>query len=160
MRTLTLRRPLSVLILAIGGCLMSPALAGAQSADTTALTSLSGVYTPEQVTKGKDIAAAACLSCHKPAEHSGQRFWDTLVNRSVWDFFSYLKKDMPQDNPGSLGDEDYAAVVSYIFSLNSMPSGAKPLPTDSVSLSKIKVVAPAPSAPTSTTRTTSKGPGK
>jgi mono/diheme cytochrome c family protein len=160
MRTLTLCRPLSAVVLAGGLMIGVPATARAQAADTTVLTSLTGVYTPEQATKGKDIAAAACLSCHKPAEHTGPRFWDTLVNRSIWDFFSYLKKDMPQDNPGSLGDEDYAAVVSYIFSLNSMPAGTKPLPTDSVSLSKIKVVAPAPSAPPSTTRTTSKGPGK
>jgi mono/diheme cytochrome c family protein len=157
MRTETLRRPLSAFLLAVGGYLMAPAVARAQSSDTTSITSLSGVYTTEQATKGKDIHAAACLSCHKPAEHSGQRFWDTLVGRSIWDFFSYVKKDMPQDNPGSLGDEDYSAVVSYIFSLNTMPAGAKPLPTDSASLSKIKVVAPAPSAPTSTT---SKGPGK
>lgn len=154
---MTLCRPMSAFLLTVGGYLLVPAPAGAQSSDTTALTSLSGVYTAEQVAKGKDIAAAACASCHKPAEHSGPKFWDTLVNRSIWDFFSYLKKDMPQDNPGSLGDEDYASVVSYIFSLNAMPAGDKPLPTDSISLSKIKVVAPVPPPPTSTT---GKGPAK
>lgn len=160
MRTETFCRPLSAVILAGGLFFGAPAAARAQAADSTALTSLAGVYTAEQVAKGKDIHAAACLSCHKTVEHTGPRFWDTLVNRSIWEFFSYLKKEMPQDNPGSLGDEDYASVVSYIFSLNAMPAGAKPLPTDSVSLSRIKVVAPAPSPPTSTSSTTSKGPGK
>jgi mono/diheme cytochrome c family protein len=117
--------------------------ARAQSPDTSAVTSLSGIYTAEQATKGQDIYSAACLSCHKPVEFSGERFWKTLIGRPLYEFFKYVKTDMPGDNPGSLGDEDYANVISYIFTLNSMPAGQKAMPTDSATLSKIMVVAPA-----------------
>jgi mono/diheme cytochrome c family protein len=158
MRSPLIRRSLSAALLAGGLTFSLPAAARAQAADTTALTTLSGVYTAEQATKGKDVFAAACTSCHKTMEFTGPKFWDTVVSRPLWDFFSYLKKEMPQDNPGSLGDSDYATVMSYIFSLNSMPAGSRTLPTDSLSLAKIRPVAPAPSA--APTSTTSKGSRK
>jgi mono/diheme cytochrome c family protein len=131
--------------------------ARAQGTDTTAVTSLSGVYTTEQATKGQDIFSAACLSCHKPVEFAGEKFWKTLTGRPLFEFFKYVKTDMPQDNPGSLGDEDYANVISYIFTLNSMPAGQKAMPTDSATLSKIKVVAPAPPGSAVPTRFSSTG---
>jgi mono/diheme cytochrome c family protein len=123
----------------------------AQAADSS-ITSLAGVYTAEQAAKGKETYGAACLSCHKPIEFTGEKFWNTVVGRPLFDFFKYVKSEMPQDNPGSLGDEDYASVISYIFTLNSMPAGQKAMPTDSASLSKIKVVAPAPSGSSVPTR--------
>jgi mono/diheme cytochrome c family protein len=135
-------------------CAAAPVLAHAQAPDTTALTSLSGIYTAEQAKKGENVYGAACLSCHKTVEFTGERFWNTLVNRPLWDFFKYLKSDMPQDNPGSLGDEDYTNVISYIFTLNAMPAGQRTLPADSATLAKIKVVPPTPAGPRTSTRYT------
>lgn len=142
MQTLSIRRLTSAVVLA-GGLFFGPR-AQAQGTDSTSLTTLSGVYTADQAKKGAEVHGAACLSCHKTVEHTGPKFWETLVGKPIWDFFAYVKKEMPQDNPGSLGDSDYAAVVAYIFSLNAVPTGQTPMPSDSVSLMKIKVVAPAP----------------
>ena len=38
---------------------------------------------------------------------------------------------MPNDDPGKLPREDYASIVAYLFKVNKMPSGRKPLPSDS-----------------------------
>ena len=155
MRTSTIRRLTSGLMAAAG--LMAVPAVGTAQGDTTALTSRSGVYTTEQAAKGKDVHGAACLSCHKAAEFMGEKFWSTLVDRPLLEFFKYIKSDMPQDNPGSLSDDDYVNVIAYIFSLNTMPAGQKPLASDTTTLAKIKVVSPAPSAPIAPT---SKGRGK
>ncbi|HYW51392.1 MAG TPA: hypothetical protein VE861_12345, partial [Gemmatimonadaceae bacterium] len=40
----------------------------------TARTSMDGVYTVAQATRGKDIFAAYCRSCHTPTVHSGPPF--------------------------------------------------------------------------------------
>ncbi len=129
----------------LAGALLLAPRAGAQSSDTTAVLTSVGVYTAEQAAKGKDVHGAACLSCHKPIETAGEKFWNTIVGRPVAEFFGYLRSQMPQDNPGSLSGEDYAAVIAYIFSLNAVPAGETPLPGDSVALAKIKV-APLPPA--------------
>ena len=74
-----------------------------------------------------------------------------MVGRPLAELFSYLKSNMPQDNPGSLADDDYASVVAFILQLNAMPAGEKSLPGDSLALAKIRA------APLDSTR---KGPGK
>ena len=50
---------------------------------------------------------------------------------------------MPEDEPGSLSPEDYAAVLAYIFSVYGLPSGETDLPTDRESLETITIVRPA-----------------
>lgn len=142
------RRPIAAALLA---CALLPGSARSQSSDSATVTTLSKVYSAEQAARGKELHELACLSCHKPAEHAGSKFWDTLVGKPVSDFFAYVRRDMPQDNPGSLSDEQYAAVIAYLFSLNGMPAGDTPLPGDSASLAKIRVVPP---------DTTRKGPGQ
>ncbi len=128
----------------VGALLLAPT-AGAQAGDTTAISTAVGVYTAAQATRGQEIHGASCLSCHKPIESVGEKFWNTIVGRPVAEFFGYLRSQMPQDNPGSLSGEDYAAVIAYIFSLNDLPLGETPLSADSVALSKI-TVAPLPPA--------------
>jgi len=137
--------------IALAVCLMAvpEADARAQSADT--LTTLSKIFTDVQASKGKEAFQTTCLSCHKPVELAGDKFWSGLVGRPLGEFFGYIRSSMPQDNPGSLADDDYAAVTAYILQLNTMPAGERPLPGDSAALAKIRVVRP---------DTTRKGPGK
>ena len=126
--------------------LVAPAALRAQSSDSS-LTTLSKVYTAAQATKGRDVHGAACLSCHKPAEQIGANFWGDRVGKPLSEFFTYLRSSMPQDNPSSLSDDDYAAVIAYILQLNQMPPGDKPLPGDSAALAKIRVALPTPPGP-------------
>jgi hypothetical protein len=123
---------------------------GAQGSPDTTLTTRSGIFTAEQAAKGKEIHGAACLSCHKPVEHTG-KFWSDKVNTSLGALFGYIKSEMPQDNPGSLAADDYANILAFILQLNAMPAGEKPLPGDSTALARIRVVPP---------DTTRKGPGQ
>lgn len=128
----------------------------ADSAKTDSLTTLSKVYSALQAAKGKDTYAAMCLSCHKPAEFSGEKFWSLYVGKPLAEMFSYIKREMPQDNPATLSDEEYASVTAYILQLNSMPPGELPLPGDSTALAKIRVVPPG--TPPGTPDTSRKGP--
>lgn len=111
---------------------------------------MSRVFQAAQAEKGKDVYALACLSCHKPVEHSG-KFWETVVGRTLGEFFTYIRREMPQDNPASLSDDDYVNVTAYMLQLNAMPSGDRPLTADTTVLAKIRIV------PLDTSR---KGPGR
>jgi hypothetical protein len=46
---------------------------------------------------------------------------------------------MPKNDPGSLSEQEYVDVMSYMLRLNGMPVGFDELPTDSVALTKIKI---------------------
>jgi hypothetical protein len=47
---------------------------------------------------------------------------------------------MPQDNPGGLWGEEYAAILAYILEENDFPAGAEAL--DRGALADIRVIAP------------------
>jgi mono/diheme cytochrome c family protein len=122
--------------------------AGAAS-DTAERTTAMGVYSADQAARGKDIYLTNCVSCHTPADHTGGGFWTDLLGKKVDEFFKYLRENMPQDNPGAISDDDYAAVVAYTLQLNGQPAGDKPLPADTTQLHRIRIT------PQDTTR---KGP--
>jgi cytochrome c5 len=125
-----------------------PALALAQDSTTktapstvapTGLTTLTGVYTDQQASRGEAIYRNTCLACHDDSDHTGATFkqnWDT---RTAFDLFEIIRTTMPNDNPGKLPRDDYAAIVAYLFKQNKMPSGKKALPTDSAGLKQIVI---------------------
>ena len=126
---------------------LSPHRAVAQATDsskTTALTTLSGVFTTAQAVSGRSLYRASCESCHTLTEFTGSTFWNEWVGKPLSDLFGYIRSTMPKDNPSSLSDDDYVNATAFILQMNQMPPGDKALPPDSTTLSKIKVVPPDP----------------
>ena len=142
MKSRHFRAPVWTLVLT--ACILSllPGTLLAQGSDSTAgasRTTLSRVYADTQAAKGRQTFLLTCASCHRTADFAGEKFWSALVGKTVGDFFGYLRSSMPQDNPGSLSDDDYANVTAYILQLNTMPAGERPLPADTTALAKIRV---------------------
>ena len=50
---------------------------------------------------------------------------------------------MPENNPGSLTDQEYVDVIAYMLSFNGMPAGDDELPPDPQSLARA-VIQPQP----------------
>jgi hypothetical protein len=131
-------------LLAIMALLAVPAPSSAQDtgskpATSSALTTLAGVYTEQQASKGESIYTGLCLYCHDEWDHTGPAFkqnWDT---RTAFDLFETIRTTMPNDDPGRLPREDYASIVAYLFKVNKMPSGRKPLPSDMAGLKQIVI---------------------
>ncbi len=121
---------------------------GSASTTGTAADSLTpasaGVFTLEQATRGRDIYATNCVSCHTPADHTGGDFWAGLVGKPLSSFFKFVRENMPEDNPGAISDDDYASVVAYILQLNGLSPGSSALVPDASRLSKIRITQPDP----------------
>jgi hypothetical protein len=45
---------------------------------------------------------------------------------------------MPQDRPGSLSAEEYAAIVAYLLQLNGRAAGDRELPADEALLGRMR----------------------
>jgi hypothetical protein len=72
------------------------------------------------------------------------RAWD---GRTAFDIFELIRTTMPIDNPGRLSREQYADVVAYLFKLNRLPAGERPLPSDDDGLKQVRIDAKAIPAP-------------
>ncbi|HEY3933246.1 MAG TPA: cytochrome c [Gemmatimonadales bacterium] len=98
-----------------------------------------GMYTVAQGVRGGNVYQAQCTRCHLEADHTGGDFrtaWQGLTVRSLFD---YLRSTMPDDDPGTLSEQDYLDVTAYLLKLNGMPAGGTALTADSVVLKKLVI---------------------
>lgn len=115
-----------------------PAMPGV---DTSGMkTTLSRVITADQASKGRQVYLLVCVSCHSPGDHTGGGFWRDLLGQTVAQFFSYVRNNMPEDDVGSITEDDYVNVVAYMLALNAVPLGNVPLPRDSTLQARIRIV--------------------
>ncbi len=105
----------------------------------TIRTTMDGVYTASQATKGADVFAAYCRSCHTPTVHTGAPFRAKWFGRPLDELFGYLRREMPKNEPGSMSDDEYALALAYLLRMNGMPAGAESLAADSAALHRIRL---------------------
>ncbi len=109
-----------------------------------------GVFTEAQAQRGQAVYAGSCGSCHGRrlngapddpdmrstpplARASFLREWE---GRSVATLFEYMRATMPENNPASLTDEEYADVIAYMLSVGGMPAGDDGIRPDPQSLAR------------------------
>jgi mono/diheme cytochrome c family protein len=102
-------------------------------------TTNSGVYTAAQAERGKKLFEAKCTACHDTARFTGDAFldaWDGKPLKGVWDIASGT---MPEDNPGSLQQQEYGDILAYFLSLNAFPTGDAELEGNATAMAAIKI---------------------
>ena len=105
---------------AFGGPTVAMATVGEQA---PAKTTNSGVYTEAQAARGKKVFEAKCTTCHDTARFTGETFIDPWAGKPLKDVWDIASGTMPEDNPGSLPQQDYADILAYFLHLNAFPTG-------------------------------------
>ena len=95
-------------------------------------------FTAEQATRGQRVFTTICSTCHGRNEFTGPIFALTWRAEPVGSLFEHISTAMPQDRPGSLAPEEYAAVLAYILQLNGVTAGDRELPADAGLLSGVR----------------------
>ncbi|HYR91834.1 MAG TPA: cytochrome c [Terriglobia bacterium] len=103
-------------------------VAGAQTAPAKNNTLWDGLYSDDQASRGNAVFNATCANCHTlDAEGnrplSGKKFWDSYTQKTVGDLFTFIQKNMPNGNPGSLSEKTYADLVALVLKSNGIPAG-------------------------------------
>ena len=106
-----------------GGAAAAPAPSAPAGAGTVS-------YTAAQAQRGQQVFSTICSACHALSEFRGQLFQTTWRSRPLGDFYQFISTAMPQDNPGGLRPEQYAAVVAHVLQLNGVPPGTSEIPAD------------------------------
>jgi mono/diheme cytochrome c family protein len=110
-------------------------ISGASAAGT-------GDYTSAQSSKGQKVFNQSCSSCHGSNLQGqagpalvGPAFAKSLQfsKMSASQLYSFISKQMPASDPGSLSKDQYLQVLAYILSKNGYPSGQTPLSKDTLS---------------------------
>ena len=108
----------------------------AQSTDSSRKTVWEGVYTDAQAARGQSQYAAHCLNCHKDdlsgynSVLQGNRFMEKYREASLHMLFDKTKTTMPRGAAGTLSDQAYVDIVSYLLKVNQFPAGSEELTTE------------------------------
>jgi quinoprotein glucose dehydrogenase len=123
---------------------------GQTGADHT--TVWSGVYTKAQAARGKDLYTKTCAPCHgenlggklisdssSPPPLRGERFVANWADLTLHDLHTRLRTTMPPDTPGSLKNDEYTDILTFLLEQNGYPAGNDPLPSDTDRLKAIVI---------------------
>ena len=127
-----MKRPIA-LILFTSACLCS----------VTGAAQGAGLYTTSQAQQGASIYARQCAACHGdtlaggagPAL-KGMAFNEMAASQhlTIKSLLDVTSRTMPLTAPGSLKQEEYAALTAFILQQSGFPSGDKPLSEVSANL--------------------------
>ena len=130
-----IRPILFVTVTALATTLGAAALPGQAPTKTTN----SGVYTAEQAERGKKVFEAKCTTCHDTARFTGDTFLDPWAGKPLKDVWDIASGTMPEDNPGSLQQQEYGDIIAYFLHLNAFPTGDVELKGEAGAMAAIKI---------------------
>jgi cytochrome c len=115
--------------------------------DPPSKTTLDGVYTGDEASRGKAQYNATCSSCHmedlsgsgQALPLAGDAFMDVWEGQTMNDLLGLVQGTMPQDKPGSLAPDAALDVISYILQQNKFPAGKEELKNDPDALKNILI---------------------
>jgi cytochrome c len=101
------------------------------------------VYSKEQASRGRDLYAEHCASCHGMMLEgqsflplSGATFQVRWADEkhSVGDLFYIVRTLMPYGQPATLSKWEYIDIIAYVLMMNGYTAGDRALPLDPVVL--------------------------
>ena len=106
-----------------------------------------GVFSREQVERGRAAYGTQCARCHGETLGGGEnspalvdesffRIWD---GKSVGDLVEYTRKTMPSDGPGTVSRRRCIDIAAYLLSANGFPAGDRDFPTELDALNQITI---------------------
>jgi mono/diheme cytochrome c family protein len=130
----------TALALSLGATTFSrPTFAMAAGGQTPSRTTNSGVYTEAQAERGKKVFEAKCTACHDTARFTGEMFVDPWAGKPLKDVWDIASGTMPEDNPGSLPQQDYGDIIAYFLHLNAFPAGDAELKGEAAAMAGIMI---------------------
>ncbi|GEM83885.1 c-type cytochrome [Meiothermus hypogaeus] len=103
-----------------------------------------GVYTARQADRGKEVYRAQCAGCHganmiggTAPVLAGASFQTRWKEKTLGDFFDYIKTRMPVGKPNSLTAQQTSDIIAFILQTNQYKAGTALLPPDQRALQTI-----------------------
>lgn len=143
-------RPTARLATAVvfGAVLLASASVVGQSDDGARVGVSTGIFTDEQVAAGAEAFEMHCAMCHGAtlegdvgptlAPLDRFQFSDAPLSR----LFDLMRTEMPFSDPGSLDDDTYLSILTFVLSENGYPSGDEPLSAADEAIARFQLDVP------------------
>ena len=109
------------------------------SAQSPTKTTNDGVYTAAQADRGKKVFESKCTGCHEPSRFTGETFYEAFNGKAMKEIWDIASGTMPEDNPGSLKQQEYGDILAYFLALNEFKTGDAELEGSASAMAAIKV---------------------
>jgi hypothetical protein len=118
--------------IALPALLLTSGILVSSQAPAKGRTVWDGVYTEAQAERATGVFGASCAGCHALTPEgnralSGDRFWQNNTQKTVSDLLTYISKNMPNGNGGSLSADSYRDITALILKSNGLPAGSAEL---------------------------------
>jgi cytochrome c len=133
----------------LAGALVVTILADARPASQApaARSAWDGVFTKEQVERGRTVYNAQCARCHGETLGGGENspslvddvFFTFWGGKTVGDLVEYTRLTMPSDGPGKIPRRRCIDIAAFLLDANGFPAGAQELPTELEGLGQITI---------------------
>ena len=112
-----------------------------------------GVSTEEQASRGQAVYPGPCGTCHGRRLNGAPddpdmvstpplaraRFLRNWDGRTLATLFEYTRATMPENNPGSLSDQEYIDLIAYMLTVGGTPAGNDELLPDPQRLARVVI---------------------
>ena len=113
----------------------------------TSASARDGVFSKEQVARGRAAYNTQCARCHGETLGGGENspalvddvfftFWN---GKTVGDLVEYTRTMMPSDGPGRITRKRCIDIAAYLLSANGFPAGDTEFPTELAALTQITI---------------------
>ncbi len=144
--TLLLRTFLvAVVALAVTGAATATASSSPAARHALVRDSL-GLYTAAQAARGEAVHKAVCAECHEMQDFTNEDFKLNWNGSTLFELYESIRTTMPDENPGTLTQQQYTDVVTYLLRLNELPEGDKEFVADSATASAVVLRLPTKAA--------------
>jgi mono/diheme cytochrome c family protein len=125
--------------MAVVGALFMVGVVAVTGEQAPTKTTNSGVYTAAQAARGQKVFGDKCTACHEPSRFAGAAFDESWNGKALKDLWDVASGTMPEDNPGSLKQQEYADIIAYFLQLNEFAPGEGELQPGAAPMAAIKV---------------------
>jgi mono/diheme cytochrome c family protein len=131
-------------LLLIASSVTASAQGSGEAVSASPRTVWDAVYSTEQAVRGEDAYTNHCANCHREdlAGYNGllrgSRFMEKFREASLHLLFDKTKTTMPRNAAGTLSDQAYLDIVSYVLQENEFPAGSSELRIDD--LTRVRLV--------------------
>lgn len=140
-------RAFAVTLLAAG--LTLSIMTGAEPAPppAAARTAWDGVFSSDQVERGRRAYNSQCARCHGEALGGGEDspalvdaiFFKGWTGKSIGELVEYTRTEMPSDGPGKISRKRCTDITAYVLSANGFPTGENELSAELDALNQITI---------------------
>jgi mono/diheme cytochrome c family protein len=117
------------------------------TASAAARSTLDGVFTAEQVERGKKNYLASCARCHgenlagndDAVALIGADFIGRWTDKPVADLVEYTRLEMPADGPGRMPRKEITDITVYLLNANGLPAGKTELSSELDDLKRVQL---------------------